>query len=199
MRFGPIAVEKAQGAILAHATLAGEKRLRKAHRLTVEDVRLLQEAGVSEVIAAVLAPDDLDEDAAARRIAAALHAAHVEARPPSTGRVNLHAAEAGVFLVDREVIDAINRIDPAITIATLEPFATVETGQMVATVKIIPFAVQENLVAQAETACATREAFSVRPFVPRRVGLVQTVLPGIKASVLDKTARITEADRKSVV
>src|SRR5690606_4239177 len=31
------------------------------------------------------------------------------------------------------------------------------------------------------------------PFVPRRVGLVQTVLPGVKPSVLDKTARITEA------
>ncbi|WP_159586587.1 NTP transferase domain-containing protein [Chelativorans xinjiangense] len=193
MRFGPVAIEKAEGAILAHATAAGDKRLRKAHRLTADDIRMLQEAGVREVIAAVLDADDLDEDAAAHRIAAALHAAHVEARPPATGRVNLHASEAGVFLVERAVIDAINGIDPAITIATLEPFATVEAGQMVATVKIIPFAVPENLVAQAETACAAREAFSVKPFAPRRVGLVQSVLPGVKPSVLDKTARITEA------
>lgn len=191
MKFGPVPVEEAEGAVLAHAAVAGEKRLRKAHRLTAEDVRMLREAGVREVIAAVLAPGDLDEDAAAARIAAALHTDHVEARPPSTGRVNLHAGEAGVFLVDKAVIDAINRVDPAVTIATLEPFATVEAGQMVATVKIIPFAVAEDLVARAEAACGEREAFSVRPFQPRRVGMIQTVLPGVKASVLDKTARIT--------
>ena len=193
MKFGPVAVENACGAVLAHATMAGQKRLRKAHRLTREDVELLLQAGVREVIAAVLDPDDLDEDEAARRIAAALRASGAEARAPATGRVNLHARAAGIFLVDRKVIDAINGIDPAITIATLSPFAAVDAGQMVATVKIIPFAVPENLVAQAEAVCAAREAFSVRPFQPRRVGLVQTVLPGVKASVLDKTARITEA------
>ncbi|MDZ5696466.1 molybdopterin-binding/glycosyltransferase family 2 protein [Chelativorans sp. M5D2P16] len=193
MRFGAVPVCEAEGAILAHATMAGEKRLRKAHRLTAQDVRLLEEAGVREVIAAVLAPDDLDEDAAAARIAAALRVATVEARAPATGRVNLHAAEAGLFRVDKHTVDAVNRIDPAITLATLEPFAAVEAGQMVATVKIIPFAVPENLVAQVETACAAGEAFSVQPFVPRRIGLVQTVLPGVKPSVLDKTARITEA------
>ncbi|WP_309086553.1 molybdopterin-binding/glycosyltransferase family 2 protein [Chelativorans sp.] len=193
MRFGPIAVREGQGAILAHAVVAGEMRLRKAHRLTAEDVEALLKAGIREVVAAVLEEDDLDEDTAAARIAKALGAAHVEARAPSTGRVNLHATEAGIFLVDRHVIDAINGVDPAITIATLEPYATVEAGQMVATVKIIPFGVAENLVAQAETACRAREAFSVRPFAARSVGLVQSVLPGVKASVLDKTARITEA------
>lgn len=193
MKFGPVSIEEAQGAVLAHATLAGDKRLRKAHRLTADDIQVLQAAGIGEVIAAVLAPDDLDEDAAAARIASALKADHAEARPPATGRVNFHATEAGVFIVDRKVIDSINRIDPAITVATLDPFARVEPGRMVATVKIIPFAVPENLIAQAEAACRTRRAFSVRAFIPRRVGLVQTMLPGIKPSVLDKTTRITEA------
>lgn len=193
MKFGPVAVEKAEGAILAHATVAGEKRLRKAQRLTAEDVEALSAAGIREVVAAVLEEGDVDENVAAQRLAAALASSHVEARPPGTGRVNLHATEAGIFQVDRRVIDAINGIDPAITLATLEPFAAVEAGQMVATVKIIPFAVAENLLAQAETACRRRQAFSVRPFVPRRVGLIQTVLPGMKTSVLDKTARITEA------
>lgn len=193
MKFGPIAIENAEGAILAHATHAGEKRFRKAHRLTAEDLKDLAEAGVREVIAARLEPDDLDEDEAARRIAAACRAANVEARPPSTGRVNIHATEAGVFLVDRKIVDAVNGIDPAITLATLNPYAPVEAGQMVATVKIIPFAVAENLVAQAENACRAGDIFFVRPFAPRRVGLIQTTLPGVKASVLDKTARITEA------
>ena len=55
-------------------------------------------------------------------------------------------------MVDKSLIDAINGVDPAITIATVQHHATVEAGQMVATVKIIPFAVAENLLAQAEDA-----------------------------------------------
>ena len=53
---------------------------------------------------------------------------------------------AGVFTVDTALIDAINRVDPAITIATVAEYAAVEAGQMVATVKIIPFAVKAALV-----------------------------------------------------
>lgn len=193
MKFGMVPVEEAEGAILAHSTRAGEKRWRKAHRLRAEDLKDLAAAGIEEVVVARLEPGDLDEDQAAERVAASCRTVNVEARPAATGRVNLHATEAGVFLVDRELIDAINRIDPAITIATLEHYASVQAGQMVATVKIIPFAVQEKLVAQAEEVCRAREAFSVRPFVPRRIGLIQTTLPSIKSSVLDKTARITQA------
>jgi molybdenum cofactor cytidylyltransferase len=62
VRFGPIAVEDAEGAILAHSTVAGEKRLRKAHRLTAQDVKELAAAGVREVVAASLASDDVDEN-----------------------------------------------------------------------------------------------------------------------------------------
>ena len=193
MRFGPVAIEDAAGAILAHATRAGETRLRKAHRLTVEDIAALRAAGIAEVIAAVPEPGDLAEDAAAERLASALRFTNVEARPAATGRVNLHALSAGVFTVDKALIDAVNAVDPAITVATLADHATVEAGRMVATVKIIPFAVAGALVERAATFAAGREAFAVHPFAPHRVGLVQTVLPNIKASVLDKTARITGA------
>ena len=60
---------------------------------------------------------------------------------PFTGRSNLYAEAAGLLVVDRAAIDRLNRIDPAITVATLPEFAVVEPGRMVATVKIIPFAV----------------------------------------------------------
>ena len=91
------------------------------------------------------------------------------------------------------LIDAINRIDPAITIATVAEYAAVETGQMVATVKIIPFAVKSGLVEAAVGLCEAREAFAARPFRPVKVGLIQTVLPGVKDSVLAKTVKVTEA------
>ncbi|OBQ68503.1 4-diphosphocytidyl-2C-methyl-D-erythritol kinase [Mesorhizobium loti] len=193
MKFGPIAIEEAEGAVLAHATTAGEKRFRKAHRLSAEDVSILKRAGVSQVVAAVLGSDDLGEDAAAQRIAESMRFSGIEVRPAATGRVNLHAKASGIFTVDAGMIDAINAVDPAITIATLAQHAPVEKGQMVATVKIIPFAVASALVDTVMKICAGGAIFAVNAYQPVRVGVIQTVLPGIKPSVLDKTLRVTEA------
>ena len=72
MRFGPVAIADAVGAILAHATNAGDKRFRKAHLLSAADVAELKSAGVGEVIAAILDQDDLGENDAATRIAQGL-------------------------------------------------------------------------------------------------------------------------------
>ncbi|AZO68734.1 molybdopterin-binding/glycosyltransferase family 2 protein [Mesorhizobium mediterraneum] len=193
MKFGPIPVDTAEGAVLAHATTAGERRFRKAHRLSADDLSLLKAAGVNEVVAAVLAPDDLSEDAAAEKIAESMIHRNIEAKPAATGRVNLHAQAAGIFTVDAAMIDAINAVDPTITIATLAQHAPVEKGQMVATVKIIPFAVASVLVDAVTKICAGSEIFAVNAYQPVRVGVIQTVLPGIKPSVLDKTLRVTEA------
>ncbi|WP_353640993.1 molybdopterin-binding/glycosyltransferase family 2 protein [Mesorhizobium sp. WSM2239] len=193
MKFGPVPVKDAEGAVLAHSIQIAGRRLRKAHVLTAEDIAALGAADVTEVVAAVLAPDDLSEDEAAAGVAAGMSARGVEVRPPSTGRVNLHAREAGVFTVDAAMIDAINAVDPAITIATLANFAAVEQDQMVATVKIIPFAVPNDTVEAVTELCRRGEIFAVHPFSPKRVGIVQTVLPGLKDSVLAKTTRITEA------
>lgn len=193
MKFGPIPIEAAEGAVLAHATTAGDRRFRKAHRLSADDVSLLKASGISEVVAAVLAEDDLSEDAAAEKIAVSMAHRNIEAKPAATGRVNLHADAAGIFTVDAAVINAINAVDPTITIATLAQYAPVEKGQMVATVKIIPFAVASALVDTVAKICAGGEIFAVNAYQPVRVGVIQTVLPGIKPSVLDKTLRVTEA------
>ncbi|MDG4875585.1 molybdopterin-binding/glycosyltransferase family 2 protein [Mesorhizobium sp. WSM4935] len=193
MKFGPVPIDEAEGAVLAHATTAGEKRFRKAQRLSREDIAALKAAGVGEVVAAVLAEDDLGEDAAAAKIAAAMSHRNIEVKPAATGRVNLHAEASGVFTVDAGMIDAINAVDPAITIATLAQHASVEKGQMVATVKIIPFAVAASLVDTVVRICAGREIFAVNAYRPITVGVIQTVLPGVKPSVLDKTLRVTEA------
>ncbi|KQZ13147.1 NTP transferase domain-containing protein [Mesorhizobium sp. Root1471] len=193
MKFGPVPIDQAAGAILAHATTAGERRLRKAHRLSDVDIADLKAAGIAEIVVAVLDPGDLDEDAAATAIAAAMSFRNVVARPAATGRVNLHALEAGISTVDTAKIDAINAVDPAITIATLPRYAPVIAGQMVATVKIIPFAVPLALVDKVRALCIGGEIFGVNAYRPMRIGVVQTVLPSVKPSVLDKTIRVTEA------
>ncbi|CAM5361203.1 molybdenum cofactor cytidylyltransferase [Aquamicrobium terrae] len=192
MRFGPVPLDEAEGAILAHSTVVGDRRLRKATRLTADDIAAFRAAGLSEVVVAVLAADDVDENEAAGRLAGALGFAGIEARPPATGRVNLHATVSGIFTVDKQVIDSINLVDPDITIATMPAFAPMVEGQMVATIKIIPFAVPEDMLQRAIALARGREAFRMNPYTPLKVGVVQTVLPSIKTSVLDKTLRVTE-------
>jgi len=192
VRFGAIPVDQAKGAVLAHSTSAGDLRYRKGHVLAAEDVAILAASGLSEIVVAVLEPGDLGEDQAAGAIAASMRHRHIEVKPAATGRVNLHAREAGVFTVDAGLIDAINAIDPSITVATLAQHATVEKDQMVATVKIIPFAVSGDLVRQATELCAKGEIFAVNAFAAKRVGVIQTMLPSVKPSVLDKTARLTQ-------
>jgi molybdenum cofactor cytidylyltransferase len=190
MKFGPVRVEDAEGALLAHATTAGDRRFRKAHRFTVDDIAFLKSAGIREVVAAVLSAEDLDENAAAACIAESMRFHGIEAKSASTGRVNLHASDAGVFTVDKFLVDRLNAIDPAITLATVAEFKPVGKGDMVATVKIIPFAVDGGLVERALAILATSEIFAVHPYRPVKAGLVQTVLPSLKESILAKTARV---------
>lgn len=193
MKFGPIPAGEALGAILAHAVVAGDKRLRKAHVVTEADIETLRAAGIETVIAAVLEEGDLDENAAASRIAERIFMSGAQAKPAATGRVNFHAVHAGLFTVNADLVAACNAIEPSITLATLADKVAVEKGQMVATVKIIPFAVAADLVERACETLAHAEVLTVRPFAARRVALIQTELPGVKETVLAKTARITQA------
>jgi len=105
MKFGPVPVGQAEGTILAHSTVAGARRYRKAHLLTAEDVEILRQAGFEEVIVAVLDGDDIEENEAAARIAERLGFAGATARPPATGRVNIFADTDGIFTVDRALVE----------------------------------------------------------------------------------------------
>jgi molybdenum cofactor cytidylyltransferase len=191
MKFGPIALSEAEGAIAAHSVRHASGVVKKGARLTAEHIERLRGAGVTEVIAARLEPGDVHEDEAARRVAEVLRGENIRLEAAFTGRCNLYAERAGLFTVDRIAIDALNRLDPGLTVATLPEFAPVEAGRMVATVKIIPFAVSGTAV-QAAARYAGNPVLSVAPWKPLKVGLAATVLPGLKPSVMDKTRRILE-------
>ncbi len=200
MRFAELPVEGAVGAILAHGHRLGPGRmLKKGLVLTAADTAALQAAGIARVTAVQLDEGDLAEDEAARRVAEAIVGPAVRVARAFTGRANVFAEERGVLLVSRERLDALNAIDEAVTVATLPPWSVVEVGTMVATIKIIPFAVPSELVAQARR-LATQSAdeghalVSVAPFRPRRAGLVLTVLPGVRDAQLDR-ARDSQRQR----
>ena len=193
MKFGPVPLAEAEGAILAHALRLESVVLKKGDVVTRERQRQLAEAGVASVIAARLQPGDVEENDAARRLAGRLMGENLSAEPPFTGRVNLFARKAGLVLVDRAAIDGVNGVDEAITVATLAPYAAVAAGDMVATVKIIPFAAPAAALDAAAAKIAHAGAVAVAPFRRLRIGVVSTLLPGLKPSVVAKTLRVLEA------
>lgn len=189
MKFGPVATSLAVGAYLAHSLqIAGGRRLRKGALLTEVDVAAIAAAGVHEIAVARLDPGDMHEDEAAREIAAALATVGIRAEAAATGRVNLFATAAGLFRANRAAIDRINSIDPGITLATLPDLQAVHAGRMVATVKIIPYAVAGD--AAAGVRAAAKGALALHAYTPKRIGVVQTTLPSLKASAMDKTMRV---------
>ncbi|WP_165219367.1 NTP transferase domain-containing protein [Affinirhizobium pseudoryzae] len=190
MIFGPVSVNEAQGAMLAHGILLSGGRLPKGTLLTAGAVLRLQAEGIETVIVARLEEGDLTEDEAAERLAGALDLTGLRKTEASTGRVNIHATVNGLFRADRDLIDRFNRIDPAITIASLADHAAVHAGDMVATIKIIPLAVGADTVEAARAVLASGAAVRVKPYRAHSVSLIQTELPQMKASVLDKTAQL---------
>ena len=192
MKFGPVAVAEAEGTVLAHAARLAGGRLPKGRLLSADDISALRAAGITEVTVARLDLADVLEDEAATRIAGAIARDHLTFSPASTGRVNIFADADGLFTVEKSVVDNLNGIDPAITLACLADHVPVHSGDMVATIKIIPLAVAEKSVDRAVGLLREARPFAVKPFASRRIGLIATLLPSLKPSVLDKTRQNLE-------
>ncbi len=194
MQFGEIAVADAEGAILAHSLRLGTVALKKGRVLSAADVAALGDAGLAQVVAARLDPGDIGENEAAARVAATVAGPGTTTAEPFTGRANIHAAARGVLVFDRDRLDRLNLVDEAVTLGTLPAFSVVEPRQMVATVKIIPFAApREAVEACAAIAAEGGPLLRVAAFRAKSFALVQTRLPGLKESILDKTREVTEA------
>ena len=129
---------------------------------------------------------DVSEDVAAASIAQAVAGDGINVERAFTGRANLFAARAGVLVVDRAAVDRINAVDEAITFATLAAYKPVVEGEMIATVKLIPFGVEAKL-RDAAVAAAGSDALRIAPYVIKRVGVVSTLLPGLAPKVIEKT------------
>ena len=192
MKFGPVPLDQAEGAVLAHSVALEKGRLRKGRILSAEDVLALRAIGRTEIMAARMDAGDLGEDDAAARLARALvpdpRHAGLRIGKATTGRVNLHAEAPGVVEVLADRIHALNALHPMITVATVPPWQRMATGGMVATVKIISYAVPE---AALEAAClAGQAALRLRPVVCRSAHLIQTSVDGGESG--DKGQAVTK-------
>jgi molybdenum cofactor cytidylyltransferase len=177
MKFLRLPLIEASGCVLAHNLIdsRGCRILKKGAVLTDRDVCHIAEFGREFIYVAKLEHGDVGEDEAARRVAAAVAGPGVFSPRAASGRANLKAATAGLLRVNVEAVDRLNQIDDGITVATLATHSFVRAAQMVATVKIIPFAVADKAVKAAEEySLSAAPIISVQALPARKVGLLVT-------------------------
>jgi molybdenum cofactor cytidylyltransferase len=190
MKFGPASPADAIGGVTVHTLRQGSLVLKKGTTIGAGEVDALTRAGVKEIVVVRLEEGDVSEDVAAASIAQAVAGDGINVERAFTGRANLFAARPGVLVVDRAAVDRINAVDEAITFATLAAFKPVVEGEMVATVKLIPFGVKAKL-RDAAVAAAKGGALRIAPYEIKRVGVISTLLPGLTPKVVDKTLKVT--------
>jgi molybdenum cofactor cytidylyltransferase len=190
MKFGVVALDDALGNILGHSVRGTAGTIKKGRVLARADLDALRGAGVTHVTVARLDADDVHEDDAATALGARLAGACVRVAAAFTGRANLFATADGIVQIDTTAIDRINAIDEAITIATLPPHGRVSASDMIATIKIIPYAVPRAALARVLEAMPVA-ALTVRPFAAKRAALILTTVPGSKDSVIAKRRDVT--------
>lgn len=190
MEFGEIPTADAVGAILAHSVGHAKGVFKKGRVLTGSDIAMLTASGVSRIFAARLSGGDVPEDEAARAIAARICGANVSAREPFTGRVNLYAGRRGLAVLDMTRVNALNRVHESLTLATVGSYSVVDPQQLIATVKIIPFAVPRKILNTALAVIGDGPLVRVADFQAKRVGLVITTLAHGKASLLEKSEAV---------
>src|SRR6202171_2367091 len=190
MKFGPVSPADATGGVTVHTLRQGPLVLKKGTSIGHAEVEALTRAGVKEIVVVRLEEGDVSEDVAAASIAQAVAGGGVNVERAFTGRANLFAARAGVLVVDRGAVDRINGVHEAITFATLAAYKPVVEGEMIATVKLIPFGVEAALL-HAAGAVAGQGALKIAPFTLKRVGVLSPLLPGLAPKVIEKTLRVT--------
>jgi len=192
MKFGPAAPEACEGTILAHAVYLPDGRIRKGTRLAAADIARLVAAGIAQITVARLEVGDLDEDRAADRLAAALVPADLRMSSAATGRVNIYATGRGLVRFDRQRLKQLNRVDEGITLACVQHNQLLEDGDMIATLKIIPYSLPEATVEAAIAEVGAMPVFGFHRLCARPFALIQTRVEGMKPALLTATEKVTK-------
>ncbi len=165
------------GAVLCRDVLGPNRRplLLKGRRLQAGDASLLAGAEGEELHLLWPEPGEVDEDAAAVRLARAVAGPGVEVHPPVESQVRLSAAGRGLARVDAATLAQLNAIE-GITVFTVPDGIPVDRGRSLAGVKITPLVIGEQSLAEAErlaeAAPGDARTLSVRAFLPLRLAAV---------------------------
>ena len=175
-----IKVQDAVGTILAHdmtRITRGEFKgvaFKKGHKILEKDIPALLKIGKQYIYVLELSKDQLHEDDAAKRIAAAISHPDLEFTEPKEGKINISTPRPGLLKIDVDALLEVNKMDKII-VATLKNNFPCRSGEIIAGTRIIPLTIETERIEVLEA--YTRQfdpILSVKPFNSLKVGAVVT-------------------------
>ena len=155
-----------------HPQQRSEVLVRKGTPLAAHDIGPLLARGATELHLALPAPDDVGEDEAARRLAAAVAGPGVEPGEAHFGQVTFTSASRGVVRIDPARLDDVNAHD-GVLLLTAEPDRPVDVGEALGVVKCAPVLLPESTLRAVEALVnESGSVVKVEPFRAMRVAFV---------------------------
>ena len=192
-----IKVEDAVGATLCHDVTAmydGFKgaAFKRGHVIEAEDIPKLLDYGKKTVFIWEENAGELHEEDCARRLAAMAGVSGAHYTEPSEGKTVLVADVRGMLRVNAELLRQINSIGD-ITISTLPDHYPVEPGARLASMRIVPLVTKEAQIIEAERLCKDKKLLELRPYLPKKVGVIITGSEVYSGRIKDKFEPVVRA------
>ena len=146
---------------------------KKGHIITANDVPMLRSMGKNNIYVMEIQPGDVHENDGANQLA---HLAANEAllfTEPAEGKVNMKAQCQGLLKIDQKRLLEINMLD-GVVLSTLHNNSVVQEGELVASAKIIPLVIPQEIINEAKAICATEPLIHILPLGTKKAGLIIT-------------------------
>ena len=199
MKFDEMNLRDAEGGILAYSLSYKNGRAKKGQIVDLDLINKLHFEGIRTVHVAKPDSYDLGEDFVAYEIASLLCGDNCTVTRATTGRANIYSDADGLATLDVNLLNELNYIDERLTVATCQPSQKVLKGEVVATIKVIPFALPINVF---QTACDLidrgQPAIKVSCFEKHNAGLILTKNSWNKTKVINKGECILEQKLNSL-
>ena len=168
---------------------------KRGHIIRQEDVEHMLNIGKRTVFVWEAQAGEVHEDDCARRMAAMAPVAGCHYTEPAEGKVLLFADQRGLFRVNRKLLNQIDSIGD-ITICTLPDHYPVEAGARLASMRIVPLVTKEEQILEAERLCREEKLLDLRPYQPRKIGVVITGSEVYSGRIQDKFEPVVRAKMK---
>ena len=195
-----IKVEQAVGMELCHDITEmkdGFKgaAFKRGHIIREADIAHMLDLGKRTVFVWEENAGEVHEDDCARRMAAMVPVEGAHYTEPSEGKVLLLADRRGLFRVNRDLLRKINSIGD-LTISTLPDHYPVEAGARLASMRIVPLVTKETQMLEAEALCAAQKLLALRPYLPRKIGVIITGSEVYSGRIQDKFEPVVRSKMK---
>lgn len=151
---------------------AGRLVLSKGTVLDDASASRLPDLAWDELHVVTLDVGDVHERDAGMRLAEVAAGPGVALGAAGGGHWPLESMHRGILDVRRSALDAVNQVE-GLCVYTLYDAQVVDRGEVVARAKIVPFVLEEALLARGEGLARSSDGLvAVRPFLPVRVGAV---------------------------